>query len=285
MAIVKYSYEKSKELGEELDSLAKMVGNSLIEFGETPLQTFVETFTNTVQGQEFTDAVKALSPHSQVLDIGVGFGQSSMYLSGLGHQVTTIEPSADFCGFLEYFSVKFGLNIEIHQCPVEAFASNEKFDACIFNASFHHCSDPKSVLKKCRDLLCENGKIFLINENMIKFYRSKKWFYKTLKTNPEKLDHYGGNEHAYRHSEYVRMVKQAGFSNCIEKIPVFYQDIRTVFVLNCRKMENNTFKYNETTLVARFLFYYLVKQLIKIPFFRTIAKRLSLVLCTFIGTK
>jgi 2-polyprenyl-3-methyl-5-hydroxy-6-metoxy-1,4-benzoquinol methylase len=285
MAIIKYNYEKSKELGEELESLAMMVRNCMDEFGGMPLQNFIGTFTETVQGLEFIDAVKMLEPHSQVIDIGVGFGQSSMYLASQGHRVTAIEPSEEFCRFLEYFSNKFDLNIEIHQCSIEAFNSDRKFDVGIFNASFHHCSEPKAAMVKCHGLLKDKGRIFLINENMLKFYRTKNWFYKTLKKNPGKLDHYGGNEHAYRHAEYVRIIKQGGFSGCIEKIPVFYKDIRSVFVLNCNKQENRRYKYSEPQLIARFLFYYFIWRIIKIPVLTKIAKRLSLILCTYIGVK
>lgn len=285
MTIVRHAYEKSNELGDELDSIAKLVHNCMEEFGETPLRAFIETFTGTVQGMEFIDTVKLLGPHSEVLDIGVGFGQSSMYLATQGHAVTAIEPSPDFCRLLEHFSNNFNLAIEIHQCPIEAFVSERKFDACIFNASFHHCSNPQSVLPQCRDLLKENGRIFLINENILKFFRTKKWFYRTLEKNPGKIGHYGGNEHVYRHDEYIKMMKKGGFTDCIEKIPLFYRDIRTVFVLNSNKQENHRYKYGESQLLARFLFYYCIWRIVKNPFLTGIAKRLSLILCTYIGTK
>jgi 2-polyprenyl-3-methyl-5-hydroxy-6-metoxy-1,4-benzoquinol methylase len=285
MAVVEYSYEKSGALSEELDCLEKKVHHCMDEFGDWPLRRFIETFTRTVPGLEFVDAAALLDPRSEVLDVGVGFGQSSMYLAGLGHAVTAIEPSAPLCRFLDHFSNKFDLNIDIHQCSIEAFTKDKKFDACVFNASFHHCSDPVPVLAKCRGLLREKGRVFLVNENILKFYRSKKWFYRTLETNPERLDHYGGNEHVYRHSEYVRMLRQGGFSGCVEKIPVFYRDIRSVYELTCQRKESGRFRYNETQLIARFLFYYCMWRAVKIPFLRAVAKRLSLILCTYIGSR
>jgi 2-polyprenyl-3-methyl-5-hydroxy-6-metoxy-1,4-benzoquinol methylase len=285
MSIVKYDYEKSEKLSEEIDSIAQLTSASFQGFKETPLTSFIETFTHTVLGMEFVDTAAGLDAHSEILDIGVGFGQSSMYLSTLGHRVTAIEPSAHYCGFLEDVSNKHGLNIEIHECSIEAFKSEKKFDACVFNASLHHCENPQAVLAKCRELLKENGRIFLINENVLKFFRSKKWYYRQLEKNPEKMGHYGGNEHTYRHQEYVNMLKQAGFDRTIEKIPVFYKDIRSVFRMNIDQKENNRFKFSGPQLLARFAWYFLMSRIVGNAPLLGIAKKWSLVLCTFIGVK
>ncbi len=285
MSIVKYEYQKSEKLREEIDSIGKLTGNSFEEFKDTPLDGFIATFTATVLGLEFIDTVSALNPHSDILDVGVGFGQSSMYLAGQGHRVVSVEPSAQYCRFLDYFSGKFALSIEIHECSMEAFKSDKKFDACIFNASFHHCEDPRAVMVKCRELLKENGRMFLINENVLKFFHSKKWYYRALEKHPEGMGHYGGNEHAYRHREYVSMMKQAGFGRTIEKIPVFYKDLRSVFRLNIEQKENGRFKFDEKQLVARFVWYFLVSRIVLNPVITALAKKLSLILCTFVGEK
>jgi hypothetical protein len=133
--------------------------------------------------------------------------------------------------------------------------------------------------------LKENGRIFLINENVLKFFRSKNWYYRSLAENPESMGHYGGNEHAYRHQEYVSMLKQAGFGNTTEKIPVFYKDIRSVFRMNIDQKENNRFKFSEPQLVARFIWYFLMSRIVKIGMLTALSKKLSLILCTFIGEK
>jgi SAM-dependent methyltransferase len=255
------------------------------EFGDTPLERFIETLTGTVPGLEFVDAVKTIDPRSEVLDIGVGFGQSSMYLSSRGFRVTAVEPSANYCSFIEHFSNTFDLNIEIHECPIEVFQSKNKFDACVFNASFHHCPNPDLVAAKCFDLLKDNGKLLLINENILKFYHSKKWFYSTLKKNPGRLGHYGGNEHVYRHREYVAMLRRNGFGRPVEKIPVFYKDLRTVFRINIDQKVNRRFQYDERGLIARFLWYFGMSKIVGNPLLAGVAKRLSLILCTYIGIK
>jgi 2-polyprenyl-3-methyl-5-hydroxy-6-metoxy-1,4-benzoquinol methylase len=285
MSIVKYDYKKSEKLREEIASIAELTSNAFEDFKETPLPAFIETFTTTVLGMEFIDTVRMLHPHSEILDIGVGFGQSSMYLSSQGHVVTSVEPSADYCRFLEYFSNKYDLGVEIHECSIEAFASKKKFDACIFNSSFHHCEDPRATLLKCRELLKENGRLFLINENVLKFFRSKKWYYRALQKNPEYMGHYGGNEHIYRHHEYVALIKQAGFGRAIENIPVYYKALRPLFRMNIDQKEGDRFKFDEPHLVARFVWYYLMSRIVGNRVLAAIAKNLSLVVCTFIAVK
>src|SRR5476651_2576463 len=49
----------------------------------------------------------------KVLDIGVGGGQSTIYLASLGYDTWCIEPSASFCNVIETAAKKFSLNVNI----------------------------------------------------------------------------------------------------------------------------------------------------------------------------
>jgi 2-polyprenyl-3-methyl-5-hydroxy-6-metoxy-1,4-benzoquinol methylase len=284
--IHRHEYDKSPALAAELQSISKIYRDSFDSYAQANLQDFVREFLQTNLGLEFADAVQALVPNSVVLDIGVGMGQTSLHLATLGHRVTAIEPSWECCRVAEAVASKNGLAIDVHECTIEAFQSDRRFDVCIFNASFHHCDDPTAALRRCHDLLKDTGTVMLVNEQVLKFYRSKRWYYRMLRTNPEKVDHYGGNEHNYRLPEYVRMVKAAGFRNVTEKIPAYYQDFRAVALNAIRlKASAERHKYSESQLAARFAWYFLLSRATRNKLLTGIAKRLSLITCTVIGRK
>jgi 2-polyprenyl-3-methyl-5-hydroxy-6-metoxy-1,4-benzoquinol methylase len=284
MPIVKYEYAKSAELQNELISISD-IRNYVHQYEEMPLEKFLEMYFSTECGAECADATRDLRGNLDILDIGVGFGHSSLQLALQGNKVTVIEPSEDYCKFMDFYSAKNAVSIEIHECTIESFKSEQKFDVCIFNASLHHCDDPGKAIALCRDLLKDNGRIFLINEQILKFYRSKKWYYRMMKENPAKVDHYGGNEHVYRYNEYVTMLKKNHFQEIREKIPVYYTDIRTVLLNSITRRLYNKFKYNEIELLARFVWYMVMSKIVRIQPLLFAAKQLSLVDCTLIGTK
>jgi SAM-dependent methyltransferase len=86
------------------------------------------------------------------------------------------------------------------------------YDVIVFYSSLHHCDDVLKALQNSFALLRPGGKVFLF-EPVLKFYRSKAWFYRELELHPENVGHYGGNEHIYRYGEYVNYLEQAGFKN------------------------------------------------------------------------
>jgi 2-polyprenyl-3-methyl-5-hydroxy-6-metoxy-1,4-benzoquinol methylase len=284
MPVVKYEYMKSVELQNELTSISD-IRNYVSQYEEMALDRFLEAYFSTESGSEFADATRDLNGKLDILDIGAGFGQSSLHLALKGNNVTVIEPSEDYCRFIDFYSTKNSLSIEIHECTIETFRPGRKFDVCIFNASLHHCDDPGLAVARCHELLKEQGRIFLINEQILKFYRSKKWFARMLVENPAKVDHYGGNEHVYRYYEYVNMLKKNHFHRIMEKIPVFYADIRQVFLNSATRRLYNKFKYNEFELLARFVWYLALSKIVRTRILLSIAKRLSLVNCTIIGAR
>ncbi len=284
MSIVKYEYSKTDKLQEELESISD-IRNYVRQYEEMPLDKFIELYLATECGTEFKDATDELKGNLEILDIGVGFGQSSFHLALQGNKVTAIEPSEDYCRFIDFYSVKNSVPIEIHECTIEVFRPVRKFDVCIFNASLHHCDDPGKAIARCYELLKNQGRIFLINEQILKFYRSKKWYYRMMKENPAKVDNYGGNEHVYRYYEYVKMLKSNHFQDIREKIPVFYTDIRTVFLNSITRRLYNRFKYNDFELLAKFIWYFALSKIVRIGPLLFVAKLLSLVNGTLIGTK
>jgi 2-polyprenyl-3-methyl-5-hydroxy-6-metoxy-1,4-benzoquinol methylase len=167
-------------------------------------------------GVELERYIKEFKPHSRILDIGVGMGQTSIYLASKGHLVSALEPSPELCEHLAIVANSYQLFLNIYCCNAESIDQiQEQFDLIIFNESLHHCDHPVTALKNCQERLVKGGKLLVANEPVLPFYRSKKWFYRRLQTHPQEMGHYGGNEHNYRYHEYLQMLQQAGFKNII----------------------------------------------------------------------
>ncbi|MBS1959525.1 MAG: class I SAM-dependent methyltransferase [Bdellovibrionales bacterium] len=47
---------------------------------------------------------------------------------------------------------------------LEVHKLGQKFDAVIFNASFHHCSDHQQMIKNLDQLIAPGGKVYFCNE-------------------------------------------------------------------------------------------------------------------------
>jgi SAM-dependent methyltransferase len=159
-------------------------------------------------------AVAQQVSRGRLLDVGVGSGMTSAYLAIRGFEVTCVEPSYEICVSMEPFFARLGLDISIVCGTGESIGQlQELYDAVVFWSSLHHCDDPLTALRQSHRLLRSNGRVFLF-EPVLRFYRSKAWFHRMLVEEPQKVGHYGGNEHVYRYHEYVGYLREAGFGVC-----------------------------------------------------------------------
>lgn len=188
------------------------------------LESYIRNFSR-FEKLEFFRCVKTLGNAIRILDIGSGRGETSIYLASLGHQVSVIEPSLAHCEFIEYAAKRYNLNLNIYLCTAESLNKvNDKFDAIIFNSSFHHCDDPQLALKNCYQALVDGGILLITNEPVLPLFRAKKWYFKKLINNAAEMGHYGGNEHIYYYFEYENMLKKAGFKKIKNSLNIRYSD-------------------------------------------------------------
>ncbi len=202
---------RENEAHEEGHSGEQLARIPEIEEAERPLKAFLET----AEGMQLVETMSQLSPNSLVLDIGPGEGNTSLLLAQRGHRVCVVEPSYCLCQVIEKRAEYYEVPITIYHVNAESLdhLPVRDFDACVFHASLHHCDDPVRALANCYDVLKDGGRAFLLNEPILQFYKSKKAFYRLLEEKPEELGHYGGNEHIYYFSEYLAMLREAGFES------------------------------------------------------------------------
>lgn len=223
----------------------------------------------------------------KILDIGVGRGESSVYLASLGHEVHCVEPSQGFCDLVSRAAKKFNLNISVYQTVAEDMSqiSVKDFDVAVFNASLHHCDDPEMALNKVHKLLKNGGVVYLISETHIRPWVSKKRWYSKMESCPVKMGHYGGNEHAYYNWEYKNMLINAGYKN-IKRYPSFMlKDPLYRIEYGLRARINGERVWNLWNAFKSILFYAIITRIVNYKFLFNFISRISLVQTQFVAIK
>jgi ubiquinone/menaquinone biosynthesis C-methylase UbiE len=247
------------------------------------LEDYCHSFISSCSGHEFLDKVRT-SQTIKVLDIGFGRGETSLYLASQGHEVHCIEPSPLNCEILQNATNKYGQKISIYQGTAENFDQIDEadFDLCLFNSSLHHCDDPIKVLQICQKKLKKSGRVIAINEPILKFYRSKKWFNDKLATDPVAVGHYGGNEHIYYYHEYLSLFKKAGFSSVKGLFHIKNRHPRLVLEEDMRRKTCGKYVCSDSKLLIKFSIFLLLKNLWSPPII-ALGKKLSLFSYSFEG--
>lgn len=188
----------------------------------TALHQYYEKYLSTVLGLEFLRATQLINRKSplRILDVGVGRGETSLYLADHGHHISVVEPSYEFCLAIDYVASRFGKELTIYSSAMEHLhIPHDQFDLVIFNVCLHHCDDPSKALKVAYNLLVQGGQLLVISEPMLPFFKSHESVMEELVESPEELGHYGGNEHSYYYKEYISMIRGAGFRD-VKSCPV-----------------------------------------------------------------
>jgi ubiquinone/menaquinone biosynthesis C-methylase UbiE len=219
--IILFDYDKSLEHIAEMTAWVEIVKKDTSWHKETldsysELDQFYAGYFSDVTGDEFARATQRIidGPPLRILDVGPGRGETSLYLADHGHEVFPVEPSLVSCEVIEHAGLRFGKNLLIYNCSAEHLeVPDAQFDVVVFNRSLHHCDDPVKALKNMHRYLRPAGKLFVISEPMLPFYKNAARLLETMNKDPDEYGHYGGNEHLYHFAEYISMIKQGGFRN------------------------------------------------------------------------
>lgn len=296
--IIYINYDQSQGLQQEIaifkqDKLNFALATSARENLEkypTP-EVYCHRYLKHYAGVEMEWQVKKIKQNSRILDIGVGLGQTSIYLAGQGHIVSVVEPSPELCEHLAIVANSYRLPLNIYCCNAESIDRlQQQFDLIIFNESLHHCDLPVRALKNCHERLVKGGQLLIVNEPVLPFYRTKNWFYGRLKTHPQEMGHYGGNEHNYRYHEYLIMLKKAGFSNIVTSPNISNTNSQTrLKQAKKRKRQDGSLLYSNHILRLKKIYYQTIEGIIRgetssRPLLKLL-QFLSLIPSTFIATK
>jgi SAM-dependent methyltransferase len=102
-----------------------------------------------------------LPPGAKVLDVGPGWGNTTLALAQLGFQVTALDIEARFCELIRERTHRVGVQVEVVNDDffwIESVIG--RFDAIVFFESFHHCADHQRLLRALGPALAPGGHIY-----------------------------------------------------------------------------------------------------------------------------
>jgi 2-polyprenyl-3-methyl-5-hydroxy-6-metoxy-1,4-benzoquinol methylase len=283
-SIYKISTEFSEKLQLELKNISFAIESSEDKINVSTAKEYL-TKGNSQAPYEYENILQFFPKNAKILDIGVGLGESSVFLALNNFDVCALEPSESCCKIIKSISDKFNLTINVVQGVAEDVGKlNTKFDVIIFNASLHHCDDPYLALSESNKILVKGGKLFLVNENFLRPWISEQKYQKLLISNPVEMGHYGGNEHAYSNGKYSRLVIKT-FGNCKKLIPrrrssLDELELKITSRINGQRVVNTNFG-----IFARHLYYLLKEKMFSFSGIYLLAAKLSLVPAHFMAVK
>lgn len=112
-----------------------------------------------------------IKPASSILEFGAGWGNTTIFLSQMGYEVTVIDIENNFLELIQKRSRNNGLKIEtIKGDFLDASNFNKKFDVLLFYESFHHCSDHLALIKSFNELVSPGGIVMFAAEPIIESF-------------------------------------------------------------------------------------------------------------------
>ncbi|MFC0410820.1 class I SAM-dependent methyltransferase [Roseomonas elaeocarpi] len=107
--------------------------------------------------------IMALPPRSRVLEFGPGWGNTTVALARMGHQVTAVDVEPRFTEVIRQRGEReAGAAIEaVNADFFWAETCGREFDAVLFFECFHHAHDHLRLLRALQTVLAPGGRIFL----------------------------------------------------------------------------------------------------------------------------
>jgi SAM-dependent methyltransferase len=124
-----------------------------------------ETVGHHLMGVGFIIQSMALAPGSTILELGSGWGNTTIALARMGYNVTAVDIDPNFVGLIAARAAKLSLSVESRLGGyLEIDQLERRFDAVLFFESFHHCSDHLLLIEKLAKVLAPGGSVFFAAE-------------------------------------------------------------------------------------------------------------------------
>jgi 2-polyprenyl-3-methyl-5-hydroxy-6-metoxy-1,4-benzoquinol methylase len=102
-----------------------------------------------------------IKPNSQILECGFGWGNTTLAMAMLGHQVTGLDIEARYCELVKRRAENVKADVElINSDFLWVETADRQFDVVCFFESFHHCWDFERLLRALKKVVRPGGKIY-----------------------------------------------------------------------------------------------------------------------------
>lgn len=153
------------------------VSNEHMDFPVDPSRPFPfytespQTVGHQMMGIGYIITAMNLSPGSSILELGAGWGNTTIALARMGYDLMAVDINESFADCIRERAKKLDLNVE---SATGEFLDVDKlgrtFDAILFYESFHHCSDHRELISKLADVLNPGGKVFFAAEPILEAF-------------------------------------------------------------------------------------------------------------------
>lgn len=103
-----------------------------------------------------------------VLEVGSGEGYVTRALSQRCERVVVVEPASDYAAAVRALALE---NVEVQECLIEDFDTDERFDAVVLAHVLEHVADPGGMLQKCAALVASGAPILIAVPNAGSIHR------------------------------------------------------------------------------------------------------------------
>jgi 2-polyprenyl-3-methyl-5-hydroxy-6-metoxy-1,4-benzoquinol methylase len=110
-----------------------------------------------------------LPANLKVIEFGPGWGNLTLALAQMGHNVTCVEVEKRFIELIKYRTREINNQVNFFHQDMLKFSEtpDKKYDAVFFYESFHHCRDPIKLIKNLSNVINTNGIICFASEPII----------------------------------------------------------------------------------------------------------------------
>lgn len=156
---IKISNALSRGVLDEMKAHEKGFSRKALDDSNTPEEYYLSG--NSLASQYYAKILSLCSKApTTILDVGVGNGQSSVFLAAQGVTTFAVEPDSNLCNLIHEASEKYSLPITVCEGvgeDIQYIDRNGYFDEVVFNASLHHCDSPIVALTQAYAALRPGG--------------------------------------------------------------------------------------------------------------------------------
>lgn len=107
----------------------------------------------------------ALPPRARILEFGPGWGNTTVTLARMGYDVTAVDVEQRFLDLIAERARRINLTTTLVRGGfLDAELPDGLFDAVLFFECFHHCSDHVALLRRLKDLIKPEGRVYFAAE-------------------------------------------------------------------------------------------------------------------------
>jgi len=153
----------------------------------------------------------ALPSGSSILELGPGWGNTTIELARMGYEVTAIDIDPAFVDLIAERAEKFSLTVDARRGTfLEIDQIGRRFDAVLFFESFHHCSDHRLLIEKLAQVIKPGGKVFFASEPILDAFPMP-WGVRTDGESLWAIRRHGWLELGFQESYFVRTLSRLGW--------------------------------------------------------------------------